>query len=662
MLNLALFIVIACLAPSVPAQGTHNVECGPVDTACECDASAAVCVFQLYIERIFTFTKYNSTILYPNGQGEIFYIDEEGDIVSLRKMERCLEGDLIVNGGEYCINGTEELVCLSRSQLCSEPITVDGRTFKTVLAVNRQFPGPTLIVHEGQTVAVDVHNNLSSEAISIHWHGQHQINTNFMDGVGLLTQCPIQPGSSFRYIFTASPSGSFWYHSHMGSQRANGIFGALIVKEKQISYPLSFVDDPASHTITVMDWFQEDFERLILSTIHSIGKYPSLLPLEVPSPPTTRYRGTDGPDFAEIGQFPYWVGLFNGKGRHPTVPYEQSSLKVYEVEGTLTYRFRLIHTGVHYGFKFSIDGHKLIVMATDGYLVQPVEVDYISIQSGERYDFLLIANQTRGDYWIRAETFESDPSSSENPPYPFFDHNAEAILHYSGADKPRPSEYSGIPRQPNQCTQEAPCKMMNCPFGEFHASYNISCISVDSLRLVTATPASEMPDKTPDVTYFMNSAGFATRGAQISSINDKNFKLPAYPLTTHYKSNDEGSFCDVDSTCDYRCDCTTVMDIDFNVTVRVVMSAVGIERNAVHPMHIHGHSAHVVKIGYGEYSNETGAIIASSRDLTCTEGGDDEETLDQNRCPSPRFRSPDISLPLDEFTVRKDTIIVPSGG
>ena len=32
--------------------------------------------------------------------------------------------------------------------------------------------------------------------------------TNFMDGVSQLTQCPILPGTSFRYIFTASPSGT----------------------------------------------------------------------------------------------------------------------------------------------------------------------------------------------------------------------------------------------------------------------------------------------------------------------------------------------------------------------------------------------------------------------------------------------------------------------
>ena len=165
--------------------------------------------------------------------------------------EKQTESDL------YC---NEENVCMEKSKLCTGPITVDGRTYKAVIAVNKQFPGPTLIVREGQIVAVDVHNNLSTKGISIHWHGQHQIKTNFMDGVGLVTQCPIQPGSSFRYIFRANPSGTFWYHSHMGSQRAYGLFGALIVKEMNLHYPIAFRDDPASHTMTLMDWYEQEQE------------------------------------------------------------------------------------------------------------------------------------------------------------------------------------------------------------------------------------------------------------------------------------------------------------------------------------------------------------------------------------------------------------------
>ena len=666
--------LIACIslltAPTVEAQAIHEVQCGPIDSACECDAEASVCLFQFYVEEVLTFTRYN--LSRPHTEGELFYIDEAGNVLSYDQKGICVERDFVkytrfgYNGvpvEAYCIENNDTKVCTDKGKLCTDPLTVDGRTFKMILAVNKQFPGPTLIVHEGQIVAVDVHNNLSSEGISIHWHGQHLIGTNYMDGVGLLTQCPIQPGNTFRYIFRAKPSGTFWYHSHMGSQRTKGIFGALIVKEKDLTYPIQFEDDPAAHTLTVMDWYRDDFDFFFRRERFATGNNPDLPYFTVPTPPDKQYSNSVGPDQGEIGNNPFWSGLIHGKGRHSSVPYEQSSLRVYEVVHGRTYRFRLIHTGIHYAFFFSIEGHKLTVMATDGYVVQPVEVDYIGLHSGERYDFLVEANQARGDYWMKAETFEADFYSGTGSPFLHHNHNAEAILHYFGSEKPKPTQFSNIPQYPKECTQENPCKMINCPFGAFHTSYNIECIAVDSLRLVSATPQDEMPNVEPDVTYFMNVAGFVTREKPISSINDKHFRFPLYPLTTHYKMNEEAQFCDVASECNETggCQCTTVIDLDFNATVRVVISAIGEERNATHPMHFHGHSVHVLKVGYGVYSTENGSLLASSRDLTCIDG-DDSKTLDQNRCPNARFRDPDTKFSVDEYAVRKDTIIVPTGG
>jgi FtsP/CotA-like multicopper oxidase with cupredoxin domain len=317
-----------------------------------------------------------------------------------------------------------------------------------------------------------------------------------------------------------------------------------------------------------------------------------------------------------------------------------------------------------YAFRFSIDDHKLTVMATDGYVVQPVEVDYIAIHAGERYDFLLEATLGGGDHWIRAETFEIGKEDSTAPPYNFLDHKAEAILHYSGSEKPTPAQFQSIPSAERQCTEGSTCKMLNCPFGRFHSSYAIECISIDSLRLFTPTPESEMPDETPDITYFINMAGFVFGVKPVSSINDKHFAIPKNPLTMHYEDNDKDSFCDVNSECEEErgCQCTTVMDVGNNETVRLVISAVGEERRSTHPIHVHGHSVHLLKVGYGEYSAEDGSLLGSSRDLTCTADGDDSEILDTIRCPNPRFRSPDVTFPLDQFTLRKDTFIVPSGG
>ena len=114
---------------------------------------------------------------------------------------------------------------------CTDAYTTDGNSFRSILTINNRFPAPTLIVPNNSIVLVDVYNRLSSEATSIHWHGMHQMNTPWMDGVEHITQCGIAPSSSFRYIFRAFPPGTHWYHSHSGAQRTDGLFGALIVRE-----------------------------------------------------------------------------------------------------------------------------------------------------------------------------------------------------------------------------------------------------------------------------------------------------------------------------------------------------------------------------------------------------------------------------------------------
>ncbi len=57
-----------------------------------------------------------------------------------------------------------------------------------------------------------------------------------------------------------------------------------------------------------------------------------------------------------------------------------------------------------FAFKFSIDDHKLHVIATDGHDVIEYCVDSIIINSGERYDFYIVADKPVDNYWVRAKT------------------------------------------------------------------------------------------------------------------------------------------------------------------------------------------------------------------------------------------------------------------
>uniref|UniRef100_A0A2N9J4G6 Laccase n=1 Tax=Fagus sylvatica TaxID=28930 RepID=A0A2N9J4G6_FAGSY len=85
---------------------------------------------------------------------------------------------------------------------------------KNILTVNGQFPGPTLYVHKGETIFVDVHNK-GNYNITIHWHGVKQPRNPWSDGPEYITQCPIQPGGRFRQkIIFSTEEGTLWWHAH----------------------------------------------------------------------------------------------------------------------------------------------------------------------------------------------------------------------------------------------------------------------------------------------------------------------------------------------------------------------------------------------------------------------------------------------------------------
>jgi len=202
------------------------------------------------------------------------------------------------------------------------------------------------------------------------------------------------------------------------------------------------------------------------------------------------------------------------------------------------YRFRLIGAQGLYAYQFSVDGHKLIVVATDSFWVEPVEeADYIIFHTGEIYDFFLNATETGMNYIMRAETLEVSIDRNRPPPYDSLEHIAEAILHYRQEgeieDPVIPSsDYQNIVDQsPTRvCSATSPCKAVNCPFENFHSSYYINCTNVNDLKLLEATPSNKLPNANPDAnsTFFVN-FNFEG-GSDTSSINGRNFLLPAQCL------------------------------------------------------------------------------------------------------------------------------------
>jgi FtsP/CotA-like multicopper oxidase with cupredoxin domain len=102
-----------------------------------------------------------------------------------------------------------------------------------------QVPGPTLIVTEGQTVTVNLINQLPAAAgnISILFPGFTLTSTTCTAPAvqGLLT-CEAAPGGSVTYTFTASAPGTHAYYSGTQGdlQIEMGLYGAIIVLPSSI--------------------------------------------------------------------------------------------------------------------------------------------------------------------------------------------------------------------------------------------------------------------------------------------------------------------------------------------------------------------------------------------------------------------------------------------
>ena len=132
----------------------------------------------------------------------------------------------------------------------------DGRE-REVWGYDGRLPGPVLRAREGDALRVKVVNDLGAPT-TVHWHGMHQPGTWRMDGVEGVTQEPGPAGAEFVYEIKAEPAGAHWYHSHVGVQYGNGLFGPLVVEERE---PIAGYD--REEVLLINDWFLGPAEVLL---------------------------------------------------------------------------------------------------------------------------------------------------------------------------------------------------------------------------------------------------------------------------------------------------------------------------------------------------------------------------------------------------------------
>ncbi|XP_060075142.1 uncharacterized protein LOC132554835 [Ylistrum balloti] len=499
-----------------------------------------------------------------------------------------------------------------------ECIAADGNP-RAIFVINRMLPGPAIHVCEGDTVLVNLHNKMAGAGMSIHWHGLLQHGTPYMDGVGMLTQCPVPAFSTFQYRFNVTNSGTHFWHGHLGLHRSDGIFGPFIVRqaaEREVHSGLYDYDLP-QHTMLVNDWLME------LTVDRFAHHYQA--------------QGDNKP--ASI--------LINGRGAHRifydrehdenmTTPYE-----VFHVKPGLRYRFRIISNGIlHCPIQLSIDNHTLQVISSDGNPFQPIDVESINIFAGERYDIVILANQTVDNYWVRARGL-GDCS--------FKDTYQQAIIRYDGAGEKLPNRPTGHQFGAREG------KKLN-PWNKKETETLIPVTHLENLR-----PSDKSLEETPDKKFylamdfnFVNNFNLYVERDHVSAstvvdptkyeltpqINHISTILPPSPPLSQFHDIPQEMFCNADTiqkNCSQEyCECVHVIKVDLNDTVELIVIDEGKYWDANHPMHLHGNKFRV--IGMDRLNNST--TLEEIKKL------DSEGKLMRN------FTSP----------VDKDTVTVPDGG
>lgn len=149
------------------------------------------------------------------------------------------------------------------------------------------------------------------------------------------------------YKWRAEQYGSSWYHSHIGLQAWEGVFGGIIVNG-----PATANYDVDKGSLFLTDWSHQTVDQL------------------------SSLAQTRGPPVLDTGLI-NGTNVFgddtNATGKRFTMKVDQGS----------SYRLRIVNSAVDTHWKFMIDDHTLTVIGMDFVPIKPYTKNYVNIGMGE---------------------------------------------------------------------------------------------------------------------------------------------------------------------------------------------------------------------------------------------------------------------------------------
>jgi FtsP/CotA-like multicopper oxidase with cupredoxin domain len=276
-----------------------------------------------------------------------------------------------------------------------------------LLTYNGRSPGPLLEVNAGDEVRLRLHNRLD-QPTNLHFHGLHIPPTGTGDNVFLT----VPPGGSTEYAFRLAkdhPAGLFYvhphHHGHSADQVFGGLGGALVVRGDLDRIPE--VAAARESVLVLKDYASSSGQDSAMGMGRMLGREGSLLTVN-----------------GEI---------------NPELPIPSGGLL----------RLRLLNASNARIYRLALEGHPLVLIATDGGGIgTPEPLEELVLAPGERADVLVQGNQAPGSYRLLNLPYQRSghlgmAAAEERP-------RTLATLRYAGAVAPLPLPTSliSVPAQP----------------------------------------------------------------------------------------------------------------------------------------------------------------------------------------------------------------------
>ncbi|TVY38477.1 oxidoreductase [Lachnellula occidentalis] len=417
---------------------------------------------------------------------------------------------------------------------------------KHSLTINGQFPGPLIQANWGDTIQVTVHNKINGpdEGVALHWHGILQKESQWMDGVPGVQQCPIPPNGTFTYTFLADLYGTSWYHSHYSAQYAGGLIGPMVIYGPQT---VPYAIDKGPFLLT--DYYHKDYFSIV-EEVMTVGAAP-------PQSDNNLINGKNNFNCSLVA------------AGDNTTCHNGAPLATTKFTSGLVHRLRLINAGAEGVQKFSIDGHNLTVIANDFVPIIPYTTNVVTLGIGQRTDVLVtgLSTPSLGGYIMRSSLAGGGCSLTNQP-------DATAIVYYGLLP---PSTIPSTTPWPNFITSTATV-CANDPL-------------TDTVPWKSITPDPNPPTtKEIEIDFKQNATGFSLW--YMNNVTFRaNYNAPILLLSKAGNNTFEEEW--------------NVENFGSNTSIRIVINNNGPGGFATHPIHLHGHNMFVLHVGPGAWDGTT---------------------------------------------------------